>query len=185
MVRPIHIVDYNSEWVTLYYDERTKIKEIFGDLALSIHHVGSTAIKTSKAKPEIDIMIVIKDKSNIHECNANMTNLGYRVRGECLDQGGTPGRFYYDKKHNDIKTHKAHILQVGHYDIFNKLLFVKYLNDMPELGKQYAQIKEDLAKKFDYGDIAKYLTEKGIFIKKCVRDAKAKYSTLTYDDFIS
>lgn len=175
MGRPINIVDYNPGWADLFEQEKLRLLDIFGDLLVSIHHIGSTAIKTTKAKPEIDILIVIKDDSRLSDYDSDMIKLGYRVRGECLDAGGTPGRFYYDKKQEGVKTHKVHIVKAGHYDIADKLLFVRYLNENPDAGRQYAELKIRLSEKYDYGDIAEYLTEKGVFIKKIIGDAKVRY----------
>ena len=84
--RKINIVNYNPEWNELFIKEKNKLERIFGDLVCSIHHVGSTAIKTSKAKPEIDILIVVNDDSNLSEYDMQMIDLGYRARGGCLKQ---------------------------------------------------------------------------------------------------
>ena len=38
-----------------------KLKDIFGDVATDIQHVGSTAIRGIKAKPIIDIAVSVAD----------------------------------------------------------------------------------------------------------------------------
>ena len=182
--RKINIVNYNPEWNELFIKEKNKLERIFGDLVCSIHHVGSTAIKTSKAKPEIDILIVVNDNSNLSEYDKQMIDLGYRVRGECLKQGGIPGKYYYSKRVVNIKTHKVHICQKGHKEIMNMLLFVRYLNEHSKQGKYYADLKRELSKKYDYSDIAKYLEEKGVFIKNVLEKAKKEYKTIRCSDFI-
>ncbi|MFT4567760.1 MAG: GrpB-like predicted nucleotidyltransferase (UPF0157 family), partial [Saprospiraceae bacterium] len=78
--------------------------EIFGENLNSIHHIGSTAIPNTKAKPEIDILIVVKEVSNLAKYNELIKELGYTIRGECLENGGTPGRFYYSKNTNNKRT---------------------------------------------------------------------------------
>jgi len=172
--KTIKIVDYDPGWHKNFLKEKSKLENIFGELALSIHHIGSTAIRTTKAKPEIDILIVVKNDSTLAKYDQQMVDLGYRVRGECLDAGGTPGRFYYSKDVNNVRTHKVHICKVGHQDIMEKLLFVKYLNDHPDYGKAYAKLKLELADKYDhsYANIAKYLKEKGRFIKEVIGKAR-------------
>jgi len=184
VIKKINIVDYNPDWQNQFLQEKEKLLSIFGDLALSIHHIGSTAIKTTKAKPEIDILIVVKDDSILSEYDRQMIDLGYRVRGECLDAGGTPGRFYYSKDVDNVRTHKVHLCKLGHKDIMEKLLFVKYLNDHPDQGRVYAQLKSNLSKKYDYRTIADYLKEKGIFIKEVIKKAKQESSRLGYQDFL-
>lgn len=174
--KTIKIVDYEPKWHKDFLKEKSKLKKIFGDLALAIHHIGSTAIRTTKAKPEIDILIVVKDDSTLSKYDQQMIGLGYRIRGECLDAGGTPGRFYYSKDVDNIRTHKVHICKIGHKDIVEKLLFVKYLNDRPDYGKAYAKLKLALAAKcgHSYANIAKYLKGKGSFIKEVIEKAREK-----------
>jgi GrpB-like predicted nucleotidyltransferase (UPF0157 family) len=127
--RKINIVNYNPEWNELFIKEKNKLEGIFGDLICSIHHVGSTAIKTSKAKP-------------------------------------------------------VTICQKGHKEIMNMLLFVRYLNERSNQGKYYADLKRVLSKKYDYSDIAKYLEEKGVFIKDVLEKAKKEYKDIRCSDFI-
>jgi GrpB-like predicted nucleotidyltransferase (UPF0157 family) len=182
--RKINIVNYNPEWNELFIKEKNKLEGIFGDLICSIHHVGSTAIKTSKAKPEIDILIVVSDDTILPEYDKLMINLGYRPRGECLDQGGIPGKYYYSKDADNVRTHKVHICQKGHKEIMNMLLFVRYLNERSNQGKYYADLKRVLSKKYDYSDIAKYLEEKGVFIKDVLEKAKKEYKDIRCSDFI-
>lgn len=185
MDRKINIVDYNPDWNELFAKEKSKLEKIFGDLICSIHHVGSTAIKTTKAKPEIDILIVVKDDSILSEYDKQMINLGYRVRGECLDtESGTPGRFYYSKNVNNKRTHKVHICKIGHLNIMEMLLFVKYLNEHSDQGKSYADLKRQLSNKYDYDDITRYLEEKGLFIRDILEKTKKEHKDIGYSDFI-
>lgn len=93
-----------------------------------------------------------------------MRNLGYKVRGECLDNGGTPGRYYYSKDINYQRTHKVHICKAGHPDIGKMLFFRDYLNANPQKGAQYAELKEKLCAQYGYDDIQKYLAGKKGFI---------------------
>lgn len=181
--RKINIVEYNPEWSNLFAKEKEKLEEIFGDLICSIHHVGSTAIETSRAKPEIDILIVVKADFNLSKHDKQMIDLGYRVRGECLNAGGIPGKYYYSKDINKKRTHKVHICKKGHKEILKMLLFVKYLNEHGEQGIIYAELKQRLSEKYNYNDIAEYLKEKGIFIRDILEKAKKEYEDIGFGDF--
>src|ERR1700730_1274576 len=79
------------------------------------NHIGSTAIRGIKAKPIIDILVVIKHIKTIETFNAPMQQLGYGPRGECLDNPipGTPGRFYFSKDTDWVRTHQVHVCQEG------------------------------------------------------------------------
>src|SRR5688500_12395500 len=97
MGRRIDIVSYDPVWPEMFVAERERLLPIFESILESIHHVGSSSVPGLPAKPVIDILIVISDDSNLSDLNPAMIELGYTPRGECLDAGGTPGRFYYSK----------------------------------------------------------------------------------------
>lgn len=186
MKQEFEILDYDANWKQMYLSESAKLYDIFGDLLNSIHHIGSTAIPRAKAKPEIDILIVVKDDSTLSGYNKPIEELGYRVRGECLESGGTPGRFYYSKDINNKRTYKLHICKIGHSEILSKLFFVKYLNDHEETANEYSELKTTLSRRYNYGrHIEKYLEGKSNFIYKVLAKAFNQYKGITYEDFIS
>ena len=126
--------------------------------------------KDLTAKPIIDIMIVVNNILKIHDYDNDMISLGYRPRGECLGAGGTPGRFYYSKDVNGIRTHQAHVMQEGHFDIVQKLNFRDYLRTHPKVAKEYAEIKIRLIEKNTLG-IVEYIEDKDKFVKNCIAQA--------------
>ncbi|MBU2592782.1 GrpB family protein [Patescibacteria group bacterium] len=71
------------------------------------------------------------------------------------------------------------------FNLIPQYLIIKYLNDHPDQDRFYARLKSDLSGKYDYGNIADYLKEKGIFIKETIKEAKREYSRLKYQDFFS
>ena len=54
-VGTVKLEKYNPKWKDMYLEEEKKLKEMFGDLALAIEHIGSTSIEGLSAKPIIDI----------------------------------------------------------------------------------------------------------------------------------
>lgn len=176
MKKEFEILEYDPVWKEKYLEEKEKLEKIFGENLNSIHHIGSTAIPNAKAKPEIDVLLVVKDDSDLSEYNAKLTDLGYIVRGECLDRGGTAGRFYYSKDIKNIRTHKLHICKKGHSEILPKLMFVKYLSEHNEAAKEYSELKIMLSEKYNYGrDFEKYINGKSEFILKVLEMAEKKY----------
>ena len=54
------LISYQSEWPARFEVERTAMVSRFGALVKDIHHIGSTSIPgIPKAKPEIDILIIV------------------------------------------------------------------------------------------------------------------------------
>lgn len=184
MKKKFEIVDYNPAWKEKFLNEKEKLFEIFGDNLHSIHHIGSTAIPNTKAKPEIDILIVIKDVSILSKHDRLIVKLGYRVRGECLESGGTPGRFYYSKDIDNRRTHKLHVCQIGHSEILSKLLFVKYLNDHKATAEEYSRIKTSLSKRYNYGsNFEKYISGKSDFVMDVLERARKENKDIRLEDF--
>lgn len=184
MKQPFKIIKYTPAWKQAYEAEKSSLIKILRDYVVSVHHIGSTAILHTRAKPEIDILVVVGDTSNLSSYDAGLEDLGYNVRGECLDSGGTPGRFYYSKDVNKIRTHKVHICGLGHSEIMDKLLFVKYLNEHSTSAKEYGDLKVGLSGLYNYGrGIDQYLEGKTQFVKEVLEKAKQEYDGVTYDDF--
>ena len=185
MKQEFEILEYDPLWREKFSDEKENLVKIFGDNLNSIHHIGSTAIPNAKAKPEIDILLIVKEDSNLTFYNIKLEELGYVVRGECLDKGGTPGRFYYSKNTNNKRSHKLHICKTGHSEILPKLMFVKYLNDHIEMAEEYSDLETRLSKNYNYGrDFEKYLAGKSDFVKNVLEIAAKEYKEIKYEDFI-
>jgi GrpB-like predicted nucleotidyltransferase (UPF0157 family) len=184
MKEKFKIVDYSTDWKKRYLAEASELASVFGNLLNSIHHIGSTAIPQAKSKPEIDILVVLKDVSGLSTYDEKIEYLGYKARGECLNNGGTPGRFYYSKDANNVRTHKLHVCRQGHKEVMDKLLFVKYLNEDVKAAKAYSDLKIQLSHSYNYGNhIEKYLEGKSRFIIDILDKAREKYRELSYEDF--
>ena len=164
--RIIKVFPHNPAWAESYRQEARKLKSIFGQELLSIHHIGSTAIPVILAKPVIDILIEVKNLDLIGDFDNAMIGLRYDPRG---DDGA--GRLYYSKNTEGIRTHQVHICQTGNAEIEDLVNFRDYLIAYPEEAKAYGQLKEQLTRRFPE-DIASYIEGKGTFIKNIYQKAR-------------
>src|SRR5262245_23544974 len=153
------ICDYDPQWPAMFEAERRRIQEKLGHLVREIHHVGSTAVPGMKAKPEIDLLIVVKSISDINAINSGMAELGYAVRGEC----GIEGRHYYSKDTQGARTHKAHVCEISHSNVAHQIAFRDYMRDHPKDALEYTALKMRLAKSNSKG-MAEYLEGKRNYI---------------------
>jgi len=158
--RIIEVAPYNPNWEQKFKDEAKKIKKIFKEIFVDIHHIGSTAIPTIKAKPIIDIMVEVKDINRVDSYNKQMEKLGYQALGEY----GIPERRFFQKGGNN-RTHHVHIFEIGSPQIKRHIDFRNYLISNPSVAEEYSSLKEKLAKKYRH-DIDKYWEGKDSFIKK-------------------
>lgn len=64
-----HIVvkEYNVQYPSLFLKEKDLILPILKENLISIFHIGSTSVPFLKAKPIIDILIVVKDLKKVDE----------------------------------------------------------------------------------------------------------------------
>ncbi len=163
---------YNEKWPLLFVEEREKLKLLFGNEIIDIHHIGSTSVPGLKAKPIIDMMPVVKDIDLVDQYNQEMQAIGYEPQGE----NGIPGRRYFQKG-GDNRSHHVHIYQVGSYDIERHLAFRDYLHRHPDVKKSYGDLKERLAQQFPY-DIASYINGKERLVQEIEEKALDWYKKL-------
>ena len=124
----------------MFEAEAQKIKDIFGDELVDIHHIGSTSVPGLQAKPIIDIMPVVKDIDKIDSFNKQMEGLGYESMGEF----GMKGRRYF-RKGGDDRTHQVHVFQVDNKEDIHRHLAVRdYLRTHDEEMKKYGALKKTL-----------------------------------------
>ena len=179
MVRTIEVTYYDVAWIGAFNQEAVALSRIFGDSLVAIHHIGSTSIPGLLAKPIIDILVVLNETQTIKRFSSAMEQLGYRVRGECLDAEvpGTPGRFYFSKDANGVRTHQVHVCAVGHPEVADKLAFRDYLRVHPHRAAAYGSLKQRLALDHRH-DIVAYMRGKDEFIKSVLTDALRWSATL-------
>jgi len=173
MVRTIEVVQYDVAWTAAFNQEAVALSGVFGDALVAIHHIGSTSIPGLLAKPIIDILVVLKETRTIDRFSGAMEQLGYRVRGECLDAEvpGTPGRFYFSKDTDGLRTHQVHACAVGHPEVADKLAFRDYLRTHPHRAAAYGSLKRRLALDHRH-DIVGYMRGKDDFIKSVLTEAR-------------
>jgi GrpB-like predicted nucleotidyltransferase (UPF0157 family) len=178
MGRKIEVINYDPSWIADFETESAMLARIFGQRLVEIQHIGSTSVPNLLAKPIIDILIVLDHTDDIDSFNSFMETLGYRVRGECLDATipGTPGRFYFTKETNGVRSHHVHIYAKGHSDILDKLAFRDYLRAHESVALAYADLKRSLAVDHRFDNIG-YMRGKDAFVKSVLVDARRWYAT--------
>lgn len=165
----VEVLPHNLQWKGEFEQEAKKLKDIYGDLLLEIHHIGSTSIAGLKAKPVIDIMPIVDDINEVDKYNKQMRELGYEPLGE----NGIVGRRFFRKNNmtSGKRTHHVHIFDQSSQDeITRHLAFKHYLIANPDIARIYGELKEKLANKFP-NDIESYINGKNDFIKTTEQQA--------------
>ncbi len=144
MTDPVILVDPDPQWPELAAAEADAIRRALPGLILAVHHIGSTAIPGIKAKPIIDLLVVVPEVSVLDERQQALIDLGYEARGEF----GIPGRRFFLKRADGVRTHNVHCFALGDPAIARHLLFRDYLRAHADAAAEYERLKVDLAARY-------------------------------------
>ncbi len=75
--RKYYLQNYDPNWIKKFDEIKLFLQSVFGDKALKIEHVGSTSIPNMKAKPIIDILVVVEKMEEFLEQREKMISAGY------------------------------------------------------------------------------------------------------------
>jgi len=163
----IRVVQYDPAWPASFDAEARRIAEGVGSVAVRLHHIGSTAIPQTCAKPIIDILLEATSLVVLDRRAARFEALGYEAMGEF----GIAGRRYYrldDGK--GVRTHQVHAFEAGTADVVRHLAFRDYMRAHPAAAAQYGELKRGLAKRHP-NDMAAYIAGKHAFVREHERRA--------------
>jgi GrpB-like predicted nucleotidyltransferase (UPF0157 family) len=89
----ILVLNHSADWSVSFDQEAGRIRLALGDTATHLHHIGSTSIPHTKAKPVIDMLLETKSLAALDQKSSLLASLGYEVKGEF----GIAGRRYFRK----------------------------------------------------------------------------------------
>lgn len=165
----VSLAPYNPKWVDLYKREEKELKTILGG-KVYVEHIGSTAIPGISAKPLVDVMVGIPLMRDIKKYIQKLEASGYHYRPNF---GRIDQHVVLAKGNEHSRTHYIHVLRYNGKLWKDRLVFRDYLRTHPSLVKQYASLKERLAKQFA-NDRAMYTDRKGEFIRNVVKKAQGE-----------
>ena len=73
----VKVEKYNPKWQEEFKKEKKNLKKVFGNVALSIEHIGSTSIVGLSAKPIIDIAIGVDSLKDISKVKEKILKFSY------------------------------------------------------------------------------------------------------------
>lgn len=168
---PIILTEHKSCWPELFKEEKQKLTDILPENDIKINHIGSTAIQNIQAKPIIDILLEIPEEASMTAIKEILLTNGYTCMSEEKHR----------KSFNKGYTSEGFAEKVFHLHLrYNgdnpELYFRDYLNEHPELAKEYEKLKISLQKQYKHNRDA-YTEAKTAFINKNTELAKKRYSS--------
>ncbi|MDP7981097.1 GrpB family protein [Bacillus sp. WLY-B-L8] len=167
MDKPVVIEEYTPNWTLQFTEEQKIIKEIMGDAAIAIEHIGSTSVAGLSAKPILDMMVGVRNLNDIDVFIEPLKTIEY----EHVFHKEFPNRRFFRKGLWKAGTHHLHIYQYGSKEWNHNLLFRDYLRSHPNVRQQYEQLKKELANKHLFDRVA-YTNAKAPFILDIIKKAK-------------
>ena len=166
-MKKVEVVPHNPNWRNEFEAEAKQIAVVLGETLVAVHHIGSTAIHGIYAKPVIDLLVEVRDITEVDARSSAMELLGYEAMGEF----GIPGRRYFRKDNQEgIRTHQIHTFESGSPQIKRHLAFRDFMNAHPEEAQKYSELKRKLAAEHT-NNMDGYMDGKDDFIKEIDRRA--------------
>lgn len=137
--RKYAFVEYDPAWATQFNSIKGRVAEIFKGKALAIEHIGSTSIPGMKAKPLIDVLVVVTDIKDLSQEAAAMTRLGYEW-GENYIAPDT--LLFFNVGPDGKKLENIHVCESGAPKERQFLIMRDYLRTFPDKVQEYSRIKE-------------------------------------------
>ena len=167
---PIFLVQHDAKWKNYYKEIKALIMDLLPDYPVErISHIGSTAIQGIWAKNIVDVMVEISEKTDMEELAHVMERNGFigmsaETNRISLNKGYTKGGFA-------DKVYHIHLRYTGDND---ELYFRDYLNEHPQVAKDYESLKLELWKKYEH-DRDAYTDAKTEFIRKWTTESRRIY----------
>lgn len=152
--RKYTIVSYNSGWKRQFGIEAQLLQSILKNKALSVEHIGSTAVLGLAGKPTIDILVTVKNISTADEFSHKIELLGYKALGEYVTRDAR----LFVKEVDNTRLVNLHVFEVNHPHVKEMLNLKNYFSVHPEIVKEYSKLKLRLVKKYpnNYGQYRKF-----------------------------
>ncbi|CAD0110773.1 unnamed protein product [Aureobasidium uvarum] len=133
----LEVVPYNPTWPNLFAASKEQITTALGDVAVAIHHTGSTSVPGLPAKDTIDIDLVVRDATNEAEYVDKLENAGFKFL--LREPHWHEHRFFYAYVPHAVN---LHVWSPDSPEVERHLIFRQRLLDCPEDKAMYLRAKE-------------------------------------------
>jgi len=163
----IVIEPYKENWPVTFRDVGADIRAALDDMALAIHHIGSTSVPGLAAKDIIDVQLSVADLEA--PIRALLEAKGFVYRSSTTRDHAPPGmdidpsqleKRYYKGSSPDVH---LHVRVPGRFNHRYALLCRDYLRAHPLAARAYEEVKCQLAARFSENADAYYAIKDPVF----------------------
>ncbi|MBR3308888.1 MAG: GrpB family protein [Lachnospiraceae bacterium] len=167
---PIFLVPPDPRWNDYYRETETEIADLLkGDSVKRISHIGSTAIHGIWAKNIVDVLVELSENADLEEATHIMEQNSF------IRMSKEKGRISLNKGYTEDgfadQVYHIHLRYAGDND---ELYFRDYLNEHPQIAKEYEVLKLELWRRFEH-DRDAYTEAKTDFIRRWTKEARSLY----------
>jgi GrpB-like predicted nucleotidyltransferase (UPF0157 family) len=170
----IAVVYYDPRWPEAFLAERDRLRACLpAGLLGRIEHFGSTAVPGLAAKPVVDMLVEVTSLTAARERIAPILEAqGYDYFWRPSFGDATPPFYawFIRRDAQGRRTHHIHMVEAG-FEHWERLLFRDYLIQRPDLAREYAALKRQLAAAAPADRVA-YTQGKTEFIQRVTAEAK-------------
>lgn len=141
----VKLVMHQDEWDNEAKRTIKELKDLLGNTAIDIQHIGSTSVASIHAKPIIDIAIGVYNLSDIMPYIDVLGENEFIFRGEDVSNQLLFVKGDFEK---DFRTHHIHVVKWNDTEWNNYINFRDYLNAFPQKAMIYDELKQKLAIQF-------------------------------------
>lgn len=133
--------EYDPVFPERFEVERSRLAAELQDVAVQIHHVGSTSIPGMPGKGIIDILVTVNVLEPEEAYAAPLKQLGY-IRRPVPERPESP---FFTRPPVKPRSHNVHIAKIGSRREASMMAFRDYLRTFPEATRRYEEAKRSLA----------------------------------------
>ncbi len=135
----ILLMEYDPRWPEQFRRERDRIRNVLGERALAVEHVGSTSVPGLCAKPIIDILLLVENPAEEHSFAPLLEKAGYRLR---IREPQWHEHRMFKKQNPEVN---LHVFRTGDEEAGRMLAFRDCLRKDERDRERYAAEKRRLA----------------------------------------
>ena len=170
--RPIHVVDYDPNWPSLFEAEKALILAALGAGDIQIEHFGSTSVPGLAAKPVIDIAVGVDDLEHSQDFIFQPWK-NWAIPMSQRWKRRLPMRRFLWKGTPLLHTYHLSLEVPGTPIWVEHFLFRDYLRRHPDEARRYGELKRELAARC-VTDMEAYVRGKTDFVIACLEKAKSE-----------
>src|SRR5438552_1119268 len=162
----IVISDYDPDWPRMFELLRERVAAALGEIVDRIEHVGSTSVPGMRAKPVIDLDVLLRSGDDLAVAIERLARIGYEYQGN----RGIPGRESFRTTDAALPAHHLYVCPPRSAEFARHIALRDYLRAHPEEAGAYSALKKSLYPQFR-DDRYGYQNAKDAFVSELVRRA--------------